>query len=490
MDIALVGIGKIALDQHVPALAASGDWTLAASVSRHGTVDGIEAFTDLETMLAARPEIGTVSLCLPPVPRFAAAQSVLRAGRHLMLEKPPGATLAEVHILQDMARAQGVSLFATWHSRMAHGVAAARRWLVGRTIHEGRITWREDVRKWHPGQDWIFEAGGMGVFDPGINALSILTEILPQPVHLTDAQLDFPANRQAPIAARLTLSHGIEADFDFRQQGPRPGTWNSGPMGAILRCAWAATCWKSTASVSAVRTASWANTPPFTRAWPIWCAIMRLMWIWHRWFWWRMHSRAGHATASIRSNSEGVNMTYTPSGKHLIRGEWVGGDAQFSSDPVEGPSHRFASGTAQMVDRACVAAEDAFWTYANTSRADRAAFLEAIADEIEARAEDITLIGAQESGLPPARLQGERGRTTGQLRLFADHIRDGAYLDRRHDARTSGRAAGRGTADGGGRAGHGRSRPPHPGSGRHRPDRRRHRRRDRGDPRQQHLNRT
>ena len=224
MKIALVGIGKIALDQHVPALAASGDWTLAASVSRHGTVDGIEAFTDLETMLAARPEIGTVSLCLPPVPRFAAAQAVLRAGRHLMLEKPPGATLAEVHILQDMARAQGVSLFATWHSRMAHGVAAARRWLVGRTIHEGRITWREDVRKWHPGQDWIFEAGGMGVFDPGINALSILTEILPQPVHLTDAQLDFPANRQAPIAARLTLSHGIEADFDFRQQGPQ--TWD------------------------------------------------------------------------------------------------------------------------------------------------------------------------------------------------------------------------------------------------------------------------
>ncbi|MEO1909227.1 MAG: Gfo/Idh/MocA family oxidoreductase [Paracoccus sp. (in: a-proteobacteria)] len=224
MDIALVGIGKIALDRHVPALAASEDWTLAASVSRHGTVDGIEAFTDLETMLAARPEIGTVSLCLPPVPRFAAAQAVLRAGRHLMLEKPPGATLAEVHILQDMARAQGVSLFATWHSRMAHGVAAARRWLAGRTIHEGRITWREDVRKWHPGQDWILAAGGMGVFDPGINALSILTEILPQPVYLTDAQLDFPANRQAPIAARLTLSHGIQADFDFRQQGPQ--TWD------------------------------------------------------------------------------------------------------------------------------------------------------------------------------------------------------------------------------------------------------------------------
>lgn len=64
----------------------------------------------------------------------------------------------------------------------------------------------------------------MGVFDPGINALSILTEILPRPIHLLGAELDVPANRQAPIAARLSLSQGIEADFDFRQEGPQ--TWD------------------------------------------------------------------------------------------------------------------------------------------------------------------------------------------------------------------------------------------------------------------------
>lgn len=224
MKIALVGIGKIALDQHVPALNASPDWELAATVSRHGRVDGIEAFTDIHAMLEARPDIPVVSLCLPPVPRFEAALAVLRAGRHLMLEKPPGATLAEVHILSDLAQAQGVTIFATWHSRMAMAVAAARDWLAGRTIHSGRITWREDVRKWHPGQDWIFEAGGMGVFDPGINALSILTEILPEPVRLLSADLDFPANRQAPIAARLQFSQQIAADFDFRQEGPQ--TWD------------------------------------------------------------------------------------------------------------------------------------------------------------------------------------------------------------------------------------------------------------------------
>ena len=222
--IALVGIGKIALDQHVPALSASPDWDLAATVSRHGRVEGVEAFTEIGAMLAARPEIGTVSLCLPPVPRFEVAQAVLAAGRNLMLEKPPGATLAEVHILQDMARAAGVSLFATWHSRMARAVAQARRWLADSTVSKGRIIWREDVRKWHPGQDWIFEAGGMGVFDPGINALSIMTEILPDPLRLQGAELDVPANRQAPIAARLDFAGGISADFDFRQEGPQ--TWD------------------------------------------------------------------------------------------------------------------------------------------------------------------------------------------------------------------------------------------------------------------------
>lgn len=222
--LALVGIGKIALDQHVPALAASPDWELAATVSRKGTVAGVPAFTDFATFLAERPDIPVVSLALPPVPRFDHAQAALLAGRHVMLEKPPGATLAEVHELQALARERGLTLYATWHSRMAHAVAPAKAWLADKAVLQAHITWREDVRKWHPGQDWVFEPGGMGVFDPGINALSILTEILPQPVHLIEARLDFPANRQTPIAAGLRFSGNVTADFDWRQEGPQ--TWD------------------------------------------------------------------------------------------------------------------------------------------------------------------------------------------------------------------------------------------------------------------------
>ncbi len=126
-------------------------------------------------------------------------------------------------------------------------------------------------------------------------------------------------------------------------------------------------------------------------------------------------------------------MSYKPHGKHLIAGTWIGGGASFSNEPSSGEAATFSMGTVELVARACDAAEEAFWSFGYSSRESRAALLITIADEIEARAADITAIGCQETGLPEARLNGERGRTTGQLRLFAKVIMDGHYLDRRHD---------------------------------------------------------
>lgn len=226
--IALAGIGKIARDQHIPALMTSSDWELAATVSRHGTVDGVEAFEDFEAMLEARPDITVVSLCMPPVPRFDYARAAILAGRHVMLEKPPGATVSECHALEELARRAGVSLYATWHSREAVMVAPAKAWLAGKTIKSLVVTWKEDVRKWHPGQTWIWQAGGLGVFDPGINALSIVTEILPEPIHITSSELLIPENCETPIAANLTFAHPrgaqVSAEFDFRKEGDQ--FWN------------------------------------------------------------------------------------------------------------------------------------------------------------------------------------------------------------------------------------------------------------------------
>ncbi|PIB25720.1 2,5-dioxovalerate dehydrogenase [Amylibacter kogurei] len=126
-------------------------------------------------------------------------------------------------------------------------------------------------------------------------------------------------------------------------------------------------------------------------------------------------------------------MTYHPHGKILIDGNWLEAESTFKNAPISGTVFEFFNATTQQVDLACKSAERAFSNYSNTTRKERAAFLNTIADEIESRAEFITQIGTSETGLPAARLQGERGRTTGQLRLFAQHILQGDYLDIRHD---------------------------------------------------------
>ena len=126
-------------------------------------------------------------------------------------------------------------------------------------------------------------------------------------------------------------------------------------------------------------------------------------------------------------------MSYTPHGCHLIAGEKIATDTRFSSAPATGQAFEFSAGTPELVAQACVAAHKAFAGFAATTRETRAELLETIADEIDARGDAITEVGSAETGLPEGRLVGERGRTTGQLRLFATHIRNGDYLDRRHD---------------------------------------------------------
>jgi len=225
LRVAIVGFGKIARDQHVPAIAGTEGVELAAIASRNASLAGVPHVTTLEQLLRDGPPVDAVTLCTPPQVRRAQAAMALAAGKHVMLEKPPGATVGEIKPLVTAARAAQRTLFATWHSRFAPAVEPARQLLAGRQVTAVRISWKEDVRVWHPGQAWIWQPGGLGVFDPGINALSILTRILPQPLFVTSADLAFPANRDAPIAASLSLSDAkglpITAEFDFRQTGPQ-----------------------------------------------------------------------------------------------------------------------------------------------------------------------------------------------------------------------------------------------------------------------------
>lgn len=225
LRIGIVGFGKIARDQHVPAIAGNPRFALAATVSRRGEgVDGVPGFTSHREMLQADPALDAVVIATPPSARYAIARDCIEAGLHAKLEKPPGVTLGEVDELARIASAREITLFTTWHAQANPAVAAAAELLAGQRIQSMRIVWREDVRKWHPGQQWIWEPGGFGVFDPGINALSIASRVFPGKLFVREAELLYPANRQTPIAASLRFdspaSEGeLSAEFDWRHSG-------------------------------------------------------------------------------------------------------------------------------------------------------------------------------------------------------------------------------------------------------------------------------
>ena len=126
--------------------------------------------------------------------------------------------------------------------------------------------------------------------------------------------------------------------------------------------------------------------------------------------------------------AEGVQMLF---GKNLIDGNWVGSSQTAISNDLNG--FEFAQATAEQVDLACNASQQCFRQFSSTSREARAAFLYQIADEIDRLGEEITQTGVQETGLPETRLDGERGRTTGQLRMFAELILNDDYLGIRID---------------------------------------------------------
>lgn len=222
INLAIVGVGKIVRDQHLPSIETNGEFHLAATASRNASVDGVRAFIDIETMLE-QSELDAVALCMPPQYRQAAAQLAIEHGKHVLLEKPPGATVSEVEQLAELANKKGVSLYATWHSRHGAAVEQAKLILAERQLKSVQLTWKEDVRKWHPGQEWIWQAGGLGVFDPGINGLSILTHCLRSPAYVTRADLQFPANKAAPIAANLAFKTAdginLNAEMDWRVDG-------------------------------------------------------------------------------------------------------------------------------------------------------------------------------------------------------------------------------------------------------------------------------
>jgi D-galactose 1-dehydrogenase len=224
----IAGVGKIARDQHIPCIAANPAFELRAVASPNSLVAGVANYATIEALLAGPEKIDAVAICTPPQSHYELAKSALNSGRHVLLEKPPCASMAQLENLVRLADRARRSLYQAWHSQHARAVEPTARLLEQRKVHRVRVTWKEDVRRWHPGQGWLWQPGGFGVLDPGMNALSILTKLIPQPIFPRAARLFLPANCGAPIAAELELTTdaGLDicATFDFRETGPQ--RWN------------------------------------------------------------------------------------------------------------------------------------------------------------------------------------------------------------------------------------------------------------------------
>jgi len=171
IEIGLLGIGKIARDQHIPALMASRDFDLVACASRNARVRWRREFHGTETMLAEMPQLDCVSICTPPQAHFAAALTALRAGKHVMARTTDRATgrCAAGDEAADMA----ARCSSPGHSRFAASVDARREWVHARTLTGGRIVWKEDVHHWHPGQQWIWRRVASASSTPASCALGV-----------------------------------------------------------------------------------------------------------------------------------------------------------------------------------------------------------------------------------------------------------------------------------------------------------------------------
>jgi len=205
LRIAIIGFGKIAADQHVPSIEANPRFELAGTSSREGKGPQPN-FTDWRELIRSVDELDAVAITTPPSVRYEIARECLEAGLHCLLEKPPSVGLSEIHDLACLADAKDRTLFTTWHSQHNAAVDAAGRALAGKRIAEMRVRWQEDVHKWHPGQQWIWEPGGFGVFDPAINAFSILTRIVPDGLFVKSADLSFPSNAHTPVAGEIEFT--------------------------------------------------------------------------------------------------------------------------------------------------------------------------------------------------------------------------------------------------------------------------------------------
>lgn len=240
----IVGYGEIARKAHTTALLgrSAGDCRIVAIVDTRDVeilhippdLSHIPIYKTLARAVRNHPEINVASICTPPLATMDLAyEAVETFGLHVLLEKPPG-DYTRLPKLQELAthRDNPLTVFTANHSTAPPGLPHILEWI--QTMHANNnsedsgiahiyVEWKEDVRKWHPNQEWVTTRQGMGVLDMAFNPISLLVKVLPSavPLVLEEAALVRPSNWESPIAGTIKMRSGnilIHAAFDWRYQ--------------------------------------------------------------------------------------------------------------------------------------------------------------------------------------------------------------------------------------------------------------------------------
>lgn len=183
-QLGIIGYGNIG-KIHKESLEKSGQMDFQirgiADPNVKPSAESIEFYNDARDLLK-NSNIQVVSIATPPNTHYQLVMDALRAGKHVLVEKPPALTVRECKKMASLARRLNKVLFMAFHARYNPAVEAASKALNEKPIDSIHIQYREYAPNYHEIDGWIFNpavAGGGALMDSGINALSIVTHILP-----------------------------------------------------------------------------------------------------------------------------------------------------------------------------------------------------------------------------------------------------------------------------------------------------------------------
>lgn len=230
VNLGIIGFGNIG-SVHFDALTKSGqsDFKIQAiSDFNPRSFNNVHFYENYRDLLN-EPTIQAVSINTPPNTHYQLVMDALEAGKHVLVEKPPTLTVKQCDQMISFAVQKEKVLFMAFHARYNPAVAAASSELKGKNIKNIDIQYAEYALTYHSPDGWIFDpevAGGGVLMDSGINALSIVTAVLPDLPGLSvrEAQFQKANGFRVETEADVAFSFGGKGmgkiTMDWMHQGP------------------------------------------------------------------------------------------------------------------------------------------------------------------------------------------------------------------------------------------------------------------------------